>query len=521
MSKAWLSENDSPGSTTAVLLGPVEELDLISQCAKHPDGILWIMTEGEGKVPESLPTNLQPIIVAPDGSGFPEEEFQRFLGLNYKVIPSIRVSALISPSNKAYVEILDLVMRQADATLRARRTRSENGLLKQRNVFANLSGYLMRRVPESWQGLAAGTTALVVGAGPSLDKTLPLLKKGFGHPLIIAADSTLEALRRHDMSPDFVINVDPEKSTQTCGYLGDNPGIAVLSSHSHPSWRTAWGEKTRYLSGRVLTEDWLAENGVPKTTTQAVNNAGLTSILLADFLGVEVIIMVGMDLAGGAGGEPRYAESTGRSSMTIEASQEHRIPGNFEEAVSTPFLSDWSETSKQCAAMAKHRYLINLNDRGAKLEGTLLIHPEKIVELRETLAEHLQTQSKRNEILDGLHQEEDPNPRLEQLIELLAARCDDIRSQLDPLLAAGKDASTESKVGLLGKILGDPNFATLLGDYAFAVIPGILPNMKPDDSQLTQWLLELRTTLWLLEDALLETEPSEECLVRFLAPRSS
>ena len=164
MTKAWLSENDSPGSTTAVLLGSVEELDLISQCAKHPDGVFWIMTEGEGNAPESLPPNLQPIIVASDGSGFPEEDFLRFLGLNYEVMPSIRVSALISPSNQAYVEILDTVMRQADATLRARRTRSENGLLKQINVFGNLPGYLKRKVPESWQGLAEGTAALVVGA---------------------------------------------------------------------------------------------------------------------------------------------------------------------------------------------------------------------------------------------------------------------------------------------------------------------------------------------------------------------
>ncbi|MFP6900239.1 MAG: hypothetical protein VCA36_04815 [Opitutales bacterium] len=202
------------------------------------------------------------------------------------------------------------------------------------------------------------------------------------------------------------------------------------------------------------------------------------------------------------------------------AAHYRRIPGNFKETVSTPFLSDWSETSQQYASIAKQRHLTNLNDRGAKLEGALLIHPEKIEELREALTGNLQSLDKRNEILDALHQEVNPNPRLEQLVDLLATRCDEIRAGLDHLLADGADAPTESRLGFLRRVLGDQDIATLLGDYAFAVIPCILPSMKPTDSQLTHWLLELRRILRLLEDALLETEPSEEFLARFL-PRIS
>ncbi|SVE24215.1 uncharacterized protein METZ01_LOCUS477069, partial [marine metagenome] len=237
--------------------------------------------------------------------------------------------------------------------------------------------------------LAEGSLAVVVGAGPSLDLALPLLSEGFGEPLIIAADSALGALARHGISPDFVVNIDPEKSVTACGSPKHFPGIAVLSTQSHPSWRAAWGEKALYLSGRVLTEDWLASRGVPKTSLEATNNAGLTALLLANFLGASAVMLVGMDLAGSGTENQRYAHSTGRSHLEVLATNYHKVPGNHEEFVTTPFLSDWSETSGNCEAISKQRTVINFNDRGARLEGTTVIHPDKAEELRATLAENL------------------------------------------------------------------------------------------------------------------------------------
>ena len=66
MPKVWLSENDSPGSTTAVLLGPVEETVISEQCAKHHAGVLWITAEEETDPPQEPPANLSHIRVGPD-----------------------------------------------------------------------------------------------------------------------------------------------------------------------------------------------------------------------------------------------------------------------------------------------------------------------------------------------------------------------------------------------------------------------------------------------------------------------
>ena len=63
--------------------------------------------------------------------------------------------------------------------MRARKTRAENGYIRQNQVFINLAGYLSKRLPDDCNSIGDGALGIVVGAGPSLDKTLPLLKNGF------------------------------------------------------------------------------------------------------------------------------------------------------------------------------------------------------------------------------------------------------------------------------------------------------------------------------------------------------
>ena len=203
-----------------------------------------------------------------------------------------------------------MVISEIDSTFRSRKTRNEVGYQRQFQVFENLCGYLKGRVPDEWRD---NSLAVVVGAGTSLDQTLPLLKEGFPKPVVIAADSSLRALRSIGIDPDFVVSIDAEKTHDSCSEANYAPGIAILSSQSHGSWREKWSNKCRFLSGRVLTEDWLAEKGIAKTKLQAVNNAGLTALLFADFLGPAGIILTGMDLAqGGKGNDATPQARAGR-----------------------------------------------------------------------------------------------------------------------------------------------------------------------------------------------------------------
>ena len=512
MNSPWLSETSSEGAVSAILLGPLEESVLSSEAEAYAKGVLWIAPPTEN-FSSSYPANVHCLDRSSESKKL-SETIDEFLRLDYDKPPTVKVSSHIAEDDEnAYTPILDLVIASIDSTLRARRTRSDTGVLRQEQVFRNLAGYLRSRIPEKWRDSAQGNLTVVVGAGPSLDVTLPLIKEGFPKPLVVAADSALRALKDAGVDPDFVVSIDPEKSHDSCTSIDHRPGIAILSTQSHSSWPQRWGENVRYLSGRVMTEDWLAGKGIPKTSLLAVNNAGLAAMLVAEFLGPSAIMLVGMDLAGGGDGTDRYAENTGRSNMQIHANVCHDIPGNHSETVSTPFLSDWSETSENCARISRGRNVINLNDRGALLEGSIVIHPEQVDELREALSESLAPYEPDPAVFSehrGIS-----GQGLDQVLTLLATRCDEAWKNLRPLLAK-ENATAQEKLRYLHELLGNQDIAALIGDYSFAVMPEIGPGKEPTSEELDLRIRELRRILWLLEDALVDAEPSDEFLTRLL-----
>lgn len=508
---AWLSETRPEGSSTAILVGPLSLEVIRSQAEAFPRGILWLHPSS-CPPPDGLPPTVAPLSIESSADTL-TETLDKFLRLDYDHAPAVKAGSRLSEAApSAYGSVLDQIVAAIDSTLRARRTRKDTGVLRQELVFRNLSGYLRSRVPEDWRGSAAGNLAVVVGAGPSLDVTLPLLKDGFPEPVIVAADSALSALRDADMPPHFTLSLDPEKTHASCAPPGYRPGHLILSSQAHPEWAKLWGEETRYLSGRVLAEDWLAAKGIPKTNLLAVNNAGLAALLFADFLEPLAILLVGMDLAAGGSGYDRYAENTGRSDLQVLASHLHQVPGNFSETVPTPFLSDWSETSETCAGIAAKRPVVNLNDRGARLQGADLVHPKDADELRSALAQPVHPYRPDPALLGrrrGLS-----GPALDQALGQLASRCDQSWSALRPLLLP--HASPRDKLNGLRSLLADSDLASLFGDYAFAVMPEIAPGKEPSPDKIDLRLRELRQLLWRLEDAIAQADPSDTFLRRFL-----
>ena len=508
----WLSESISTDAKSVIILGAVDDHTIFELSKKFPSGILLFTSSNSSF--QNLPKQIT-LRNIKDSPSLIKEQLEDFLLLDYNVPPTVKVSKSITEElTSEYNKILDLIISEIDSTMRARRTRSETGYLRQRQIFINLAGYLTKRLPSEWETIGQGSLVIIVGAGPSLDKTLPLLKSGIPKPLIIACDSSLTALKNIKLNPDFVVSIDPQKSFKSCSSEGYAPGVAVLSSQSHASWSQKWGNNCCFLSGRILTEDWLVWKGISKTDFLSINNAGLTAMMFANFLNPSVILTVGMDLSGGGNGMERYAKNTRRSHIQIQADHYHNIPGNFQDTVPTPFLSDWQETSDFCRQISANKTVINLNDRGAKLEGATLIHPKQIGELKSVLNENLKpfdslkiNISEKRKCIHG--------HGLNQLLCQLTAICDQVWAKfLSPI-----DNKKELPVSILRDILANHDLANLLGDFAFSVMPKISKHKKPTSQELEKHLYEIRDLIWHLEDAILKCEPDSEFLTRFFTEK--
>jgi len=102
--------------------------------------------------------------------------------------------------------------------------------------------------------LCADTPAIIVSSGSSLNKNVTLLRELSSKAVIIAAGSALGALRRHGITPDFTVIMDPPDplsthlsvalpAIQLAEYMGANPIILVgldLSFSDEAFY--AWGD---------------------------------------------------------------------------------------------------------------------------------------------------------------------------------------------------------------------------------------------------------------------------------------
>ena len=499
----WLSQTESANSKTAILIGEIELEQLIREIDFFPKGILII---GKYSDDTSNVTDLLKLLSVNQDNESLLQEIQSFIRLDQDNIPTIKVGHIKNHKMAdRFLEIIEIVKSVIDSTVRARKTRKETGFLRQKNIFNNLNYYLNERVPNEWKNYSKGSIAVVIGAGPSLDATLHLLSK-LDNPLIICTDSGLSSLRESTLSPHFVINLDPEKTFDQCTDSSFTPGTLILSSQSHDSWNINWNGTVRFISGRVVTEDWLSEKGVGKTTAIAENNVGLTAISFANYLGPSAIILFGMDLSCGGNGEKRYAEVTGRQNIEVNTSFYHKIPGNYCETVPTPFFSDWQETSKKCLEISKNTLLININDRGAQLEGTNLLHPKDFVELLESFEDNFKPFAFESEIFEKKR-------KLNQLAKNqicyeLARICDKVWTSIN--------GNSEDVIDKIRILLGEKDTAALLGDFSFYAFQILLSENRINDEKGFQIKSELTKLIWRLEDAILEIKPSDEFVKDFL-----
>ena len=504
----WLSETEISNAKTIIVIGDVSD-QVIAECMEMYTLGFFLVSKNAS--PSFTTRNFFLSNPNTDQKKF-AKNINEFLILDPQNTPEVKVSTSVKEGETAlYEKLLQIVLTEIDTLLRARKTRKETGFTRQLQIFSNLNGYLLSRMPEDWRNLGQRRLVIVVGAGPSLDVTLRHIKCGLPPSIIVAADSSLKALAKEDITPHFVVSIDPDKSADTCTESSLNPGIAILSSQSHPSWAEAWSNKC-YISGRVITEDWLAERGVGKTSLLAINNAGLTALAFADFINPAAILLIGLDLSGGGEGNIRYAKNTGRSHIEINASIFHDIPGNFEKTVRTPFFSDWKETSELCLTFSSRRTIINLNDRGAMLEGSSLVHPDDFEEVKKVLNENIEP-IELTEVNILENRRSIKGLGLTQVLTLLATKCDQIWNRLE------EENLDINPSAFFRNILSDKDTASMLGDFAFSIMPN-LANLDNHECLLAE-VDQLKHLIWKLEDGILECDPPEEFIIRFLTEKFS
>ncbi|PWW08348.1 hypothetical protein DFQ01_10169 [Paenibacillus cellulosilyticus] len=173
------------------------------------------------------------------------------------------------------------------------------GITWTRNGMYNINSVLTTPSIQGLQDRYKGMTAVVVGAGPSLEQDIESLRKLKAHALIIAAGSTIQSLLHFGIEPHLIVAVDGTEANYNV--FKDLPidhipmlyapiiehriieGRAGRSIHVHVEGDTV----LQYLMG-ITTED---------TVFRSSHSVTGTAIQAAIYMGCKEIVFTGQDLS--------------------------------------------------------------------------------------------------------------------------------------------------------------------------------------------------------------------------------
>ncbi len=166
------------------------------------------------------------------------------------------------------------------------------------SVLQNTPEILLAQGVATLKNRFVGMPAILVAAGPSLEKNVHQLRAAKGRSVIIAADTALGYLLLRGIVPDFVVSVDPQKETYRKFQGVEIPSEVVLVFHP-----AVTPHIPKHFPGPKFTLDavmpvyqWLQEFWSPKGAIDAECMCQVhVGFNLAQWMGCETIILAGQD----------------------------------------------------------------------------------------------------------------------------------------------------------------------------------------------------------------------------------
>jgi len=322
------------------------------------------------------------------------------------------------------------------------------------HVIANLPPIAAWPSAARLRGAFQGRPAVIVGAGPSLDKNIEVLHRFKGKAVIIAVSHSLLALERAGIVPDIAIAIDPaDIMHHFAGASVDKLGALLLATSFDPRGFDLPARRFLTVGANAGLDTWAyrgLEEDIFIPTGGSVAN---TAFSLLHLWGCNPIILVGQDLSFPDG---RYYASTtcdgdamfevspdgtkGRVTSRGEASQKlygpgtthnvRRVPGYHGGEVVTDFgfHMAWKWFVDATKNLDGRVTLLNCTEGGARIEGM------EHVKLEEAVTRYATTAFSVEQVLDKAVWGIDRAARK----RLVLRRVKEMRTAVERCLAQGK-----------------------------------------------------------------------------------
>ncbi|NLG87405.1 MAG: motility associated factor glycosyltransferase family protein [Firmicutes bacterium] len=328
-----------------------------------------------------------------------------------------------------------------------------------RNFFINLPTSITDPGINKLFGSFPAHPAILVAAGPSLERNVDLLKSIQGAALIVAAGSAINPLRKHQIEPDLLVSMDPGEDNYRhfANLVTDSIPLVYPSTLFHRIVKDYKGPRfvinldthpfDPWIFGRLDEDKGLVSSGpsVANTTLDILRK-----------LGCNPIIFVGQDLA--------YTDDKSHAEGAIHAhevhvSQENKDHYRYTDSIDgTPVLTDvpllsmkhWFE--RYIAATKNDGTLyIDATEGGARIAGT------KLMSLHQAIEEYCQQKFNFYKVISDCHQQETANIDVNKKLSDLKIVLSDVNKQLDQVGGIYRRANEITKHLQIESLAGSSN----------------------------------------------------------------
>lgn len=239
--------------------------------------------------------------------------------------------------------------------------------IKQSNYFSELSGIIPDNVP-----------AIIVSAGPSLDKNVDELKKAKGKAFILATDTAVKTLLAHDINFDAIVTIDATKSPK---HLEDK------RCFKYPVFSSIYANNIN-LEKNLSRKIWVNTSGFLEELYKKFNlkyesyetggSVSTAAFTIARILGAKRIVLIGQDLA--FDGEYSHAGEVANHTFDKKNGTVY-VEGINGNPVKT--RGDWIVFRNWFSAEAKRLEndieVINASEAGAKIDETEIMRLSDVI----------------------------------------------------------------------------------------------------------------------------------------------
>ena len=220
--------------------------------------------------------------------------------------------------------------------------------------------------------------AIIVSAGPSLDKNIDELKRAEGKAFILATDTSIKYLLAHDIKFDAAITIDPKKSPKHMedSRCADVPVFCALECRNEilekNTGRKIWFSGTYFMKNLYSKyHKYFPEQNVGGSVATSAFN-------VCDFLGFKTIVFIGQDLA--YSGEKTHAGGV-KKRVQFEESNIEYVEGINGEKVRSRYdwiiYRDWFEENIKNLEDVE---VIDATEGGALIKGTKIMRLSEVID---------------------------------------------------------------------------------------------------------------------------------------------